>query len=398
MGTLNTTVGTIDTFLGIRNALRPERQPKNALAEAQNVLLLDDGSLESRFGYEKKLSLTNVTDAYEHKSLGYALVVANGSLVAVDSNLGTKTLVTGLTDTKFSWSQVEDRVAYVGSVDAGIILNGQKWLPLRLPTNLSPNVAIQSGSMIAGKYGVGQVLRHVATGIESGLSYPTYVEITSLSGLLIKPNVPTGYEADIYVTPANDTSFQYLATTTSTVIYNCDPLQLKNTIEHYQVNAFELPKQVSAIAFHETCLWTAVWDQTSNTSIISSSEPYFYHIFKLDEEGFAVIGKVEQMMSTSEGLLIATTQGIWVRGNDDSLVRVADYGVVSGKPIYKDQEGKVTIWTKRGLAVFPPFKNVFYQKLSVAPGTSCATVIVDIKGSKYSFTMTNTGGTPYNTY
>lgn len=398
MGSLNTTIGTVDGFLGIRNALRPERQPKNALAEAENVVLLDDGSVEGRIGYTQSLSLTNVTDAYEHKNLSYAIVVANGSILAVDPALGTKTLATGLTDTTFSWSQVEDRVIYAGKHDAGVIINGSSWMPLRFPTTPTPNASVTTGSMYAGNYGFMAVLRHVATGLEGPASYPTYKELTSTGGFLVSLSVPTGYEADIYVTAANDNSFQYLATTTSTLIYNTSALNLKQEVEDYQVNTYPLPDDVNALAVHETCLWVGSYDQNSNTSIISYSQPYFYHIFDLSKEGFAVIGKVIQMLSVNEGLLIATDAGIWLRDQQENLVRIADYGVVPGKPLYKDQDGHVIIWTKRGLATFPPYKNVFDKKLSVAPGLNCAAVIVDIKGSRYSFVMTDTGGTPYNTY
>lgn len=403
MGSLNTTIGTVDGFLGIRNALRPERQPKNALAEAENVVLLDDGSVEGRIGYTQSLSLTNVTDAYEHKSLSYAIVVANGSILAVDPNLGSKTIKTGLTDTIFNWSQVEDRIAYAGNTDAGIIVNGSKWLPLRFPTVLPPNVSVIAGEMYAGKYGIIQVLRHVESGLEGPASYPTWIDLASAGGLLVTCSVPSGYESDVYVTAADDTSFQYLATTTSSLIYNCPALNLKQSVEDYQVNGYPLPTDVNALAFHENCLWVGSYDQASNTSLISASEPFFYHIFKLGIEGFAVIGKVIQMMGTREGLLIATDSGIWLRDASDNLVRLADYGVVPGKPIYKDQDGKVIIWTKRGLCLFGQsdeglFKNTFDKKLSVAPGLSCAAVIVDIKGSEYSFVMTDTGGTPYNTY
>lgn len=398
MGSLNTTIGTVDSFLGIRNTLRPERQPKNALAEAENVILLDDGSIEGRFGYTQSLALANVTDGYEHKSLSYAIVVSNGSILAVDRSLGIKVLKTGLTDTVFSWSQVEDRVAYAGKYDAGIIINGSSWLPLRFPITSVPNVSIVAGSMYTGKYGFMAVLRHVETGLEGSASYPTYKELTTAGGFLVSLNVPTGYEADIYVTAANDSSFQYLATTTTTLIYNTSALNLKQEVEDYQVNTYPMPDDIHALAFHETCLWVGSYDQNSNTSIISYSQPYFYHIYDLSKEGFAVIGKVIQMLSVNEGLLIATDTGIWLRDLQDSLIRITDYGVVPGKPIYKDQDGKVIIWTKRGLATFPPYKNTFDKKLSVAPGLNCATAIVDIKGSQYSFVMTDTGGTPYNTY
>lgn len=399
MASLNTTVGQIDTFLGIRNVLRSERQPKNSLYDCQNVIILDDGSVESRFGYSKLLSLTSVTDGYEHKSLEYGLVVANNQLLSIDKSLGVKVLKTGLTDTKFSWSQVEDRIAYVGETDSGIIVNGQYWLPLKSPFNSAPIVIPQDGDMSSGKYGFIQILRHVETGLEGPPSYPIWYETSSPVAFQIQANnVPAGYVADIYVTPFNDTSFQYLGTATSNILYNCSQLELKNTLEEAQKYTEPMPDGVNALAFHENCLYISVYDQNSNTSIINSSEPFWFNLFKLSEEGFAINGKVIQMMSTTEGLLISTDIGIWLRSNDDSLIRLVDYGVIPSKPIYKDQEGKVIIWTKRGLATFPPYKLVFDKKLSVAPGLECAVKIVNIHGSKYSFVITDTGSTPYNKY
>jgi hypothetical protein len=396
---LNDNTQAIRQFLGLRNVVRPERQPLGALAEADNVWLDDTGTVERRFGYAQSLALTNVTDAYGHKNFRYAIVVANGSVYRIDDALGQTLLGTGYTDETYQWTQSEDRIFFAGATEAGMILRGQALLPLRWPDTPPPDVTEIDGGLPQGQYQFVQVYRHAATGIEGPASAPFVIDADDDCAFLIESDPPSGYEADIYVTAPDDTTFRLLGTGES-VFYNVDATQLGAALDAEQLNADPLPQGVTAIEVHESSLYAAVYDQPSNTSYVWPSVPYWYQLFNLDDDGQAVNGKVLGMLSTPQGLLIGSDVGIWLRTPDDGMVRLADYGVVPGRPFARNTEGRIAVWTTRGVATITAegFQNRFDGKLSVAPGSSCSVAMVDFDGSKQSIVLTDSGGTAFNPY
>jgi hypothetical protein len=395
----NDNTQAIRQFLGLRNVVRPERQPFGALAEADNVWIDDTGTVERRFGYTQALALSNVTDAYGHKSFRYAIVVANGSMYRIDDALGQILLGSGYTNETYQWAQVEDRIFFTGATEAGMILRGQTILPLRWPDTLSPNATETMGSLPPGQYQFVAVYRHAATGIEGPASPPFVIDTDDDCAFLIQSDPPTGYEADIYVTAADDTTFRLLGTGSS-IIYNMPATKLGAALDAEQLNADPLPQGVTAIEVHESSLYAVVYDQPSNTSYVWPSVPYWYQLFNLDDEGQAVNGRVLGMLSTPQGLLIGSDVGIWLMTPDDNMVRLADYGVVPGRPFARNAEGRIAVWTTRGLATITPegFQNRFDGKLSVAPGSSCSVALVDFDGSKQSIVLTDSGGTAFNPY
>jgi hypothetical protein len=396
----NDNTQAIRQFLGLRNVVRPERQPLGALAEADNVFLDDTGTVERRFGYAQSLPLSGVTDAYGHKSFRYAIVVANGSIYRVDDALGQTLLGTGYTDGVYQWAQVEDRIFFAGATEAGMILRGQSLLPLRWPDTPPPVVTEVNGGLSAGQYQFAQVYRHAETGMEGPASTPFAVDVGEDCAFLIQSDPPTGYEADIYVTAADDTTFRFLASGES-VFYNVAATQLGAALDPEQLNASPLPTApINAIEIHESSLYIAIYDQSANTSFIWPSAPYWYQLVNPDDDGLAINGKVLGMLSTPQGLLIGSDVGIWIRTPDDGMVRLADYGVVPGRPFARNAEGDIAVWTKRGLATVTAegFRNRFEGKLSVAPGSSCSVALVDFDGSKQSIVLTDSGGTAFNPY
>lgn len=75
------------------------------------------------------------------------------------------------------------------------------------------------------------------------------------------------------------------------------------------------------------------------------------------------------MVGTEQGLLIASGDEIYIYTREESLVRVAEYGVPAGVPYIVEDNGKVLMWTNQGLCEFAPFTNLTGGKVSVAPGS-----------------------------
>lgn len=388
----------IRQWLGLRNAGPPESQPLGALELADNVLLSDSALLEAAPYFSLVMPLTAISDSYEHKSNRYAFLIADGALLCVSEGPAVKTLLTGLSSTVMTWAQVENRVFFAGgNGEAGIILNGERLLPLRFPLPVSPSVTALPGSMPPGTYQFSQVLRHLDSGLEGPAAPVAWVHGETPCAFSIGLEVPAGYLADVYVSSADSQTLRYLTTAgTGSVLYDLPAQRLQQPLDAEQLHAWPLPENVVALEVHETCLYAAVFDRFSQTSMIYFSRPLFHHLFSLDQDGFPLPGQVRQMVSTGEGLLIATDQGLWLHG--ETLQRLADYGCPEGLPCYKDRDGQVAIWTVRGLHTFPPLTDVFAGKLSVAPGNRCAVAQVRLQGSRFALVLGDDGGETFNAY
>lgn len=387
-----------ERLLGLRNAQRPERQPFGAMAVATNVVADNTGTLERRDGYSLALAATNITDAYAHQSGQYGLVVADGRLLSISQDLVASDLG-AVAEQRYQWAQHEDRVAFAGYEDSGLVQGGRVLAPLRIP-HASFAAAATSGSLPAGAYQVTAALRHAATGVEGPAAPSATVDVREHGGIHVAVDVPAGYEADVYVTEADGTVERYVGS--GRAVYYRDEA-LGAPLTGAQAGAHPLPYGITALCFHEASLWAAIHDKPSNTAFLLQSEPWWPQLFRPAEEGFALPGEVLGMASTAEGLLAATDRAIWLRDRDGNLQLLADYGVVPGRPFAKDQDGNTAIWTKRGMCLFPPFRNLYQAeagawKLSVPPGHSASASLVNHKGLALAVALTDGGGTAFAQY
>lgn len=387
-----------ERLLGLRNAVRPERQPFGAMAQADNLVADATGSLERRDGYALALELPSVTDGYPHLSAAYAFVVADGRLLSVSPDLAVVDLGAA-PEGRYQWAQHEDLAAYAGDEDCGLVRSGRVLSPLRIPH--PPFFATATtGALPAGTYQVTAVLRHAATGVEGAAPPSASVTVGDKGGIHVAIDVPAGYEADAYITEADGTVERYAGSGAS-VHYLAESLGAP--LAGAQVNAHPFPYGATALCFHEASLWVAIHDAASGTAFLLPSEPYWFQLFRPHEEGFAVPGTVLGMASTAEGLLVATDRAVWLRDKGDGLQLLADYGVVPGRPIAKDQDGTAVVWTKRGMCLFPPFRNLYQAeagawKLSVPPGAAASASIVNHNGLALAVALTDGGGEPFAQY
>jgi hypothetical protein len=399
----NRSVAPVGKFLGLRNADRPERLPYGSLQQADNVFVDNTGTIERRPGYVKVIPMAAGADLFECDHLNYAAYSDSGTIGIIDSDRNKIQLGSGYTEEKYQWAQVEEFIAFAGEMECGMIVGGKEIRPLRIEQPLQPSVSTGVGKLPPGEYQITAVYRDIVSGIESGAPYPATINTFSDSSLEISLPVPTGYEADVYVTACNDTVERYFATTLGeSVVYNSDATTLGEPLEDAQIGTYPLPYGITAMAFHELSLFVSVWDQASNTSGVYRSEPGFYHLFRLDENAFGEPGKVLGMASTPEGLVIGTDRSIVVLGADENLTQLANFGVVGDRPMSRNQEGKAIIWTKRGQCVFPPFQNMFKDgaawKLTVPPGTQVANSFLNFHGLTQAVAITDGIGDAFNPY
>jgi hypothetical protein len=121
-------------------------------------------------------------------------------------------------------------------------------------------------------------------------------------------------------------------------------------------------------------------------------------LYELYGDYIPVPGKVLMLESTLGGLVIGTDREIYVYTEGESLVKLADYGVISGYPAARKKDGNILFWTQRGVCEALPFKNVTESKVSLAPGFSCSTSVIRENGEERFLVLTDGNGTADNSY
>lgn len=392
--------GSLEGFLGLRNVQRDVRLPAGALVLAENMLLDDTGALASRDGYALALAISGSTDAFAHPEGDSLLVVAQGMLFRITADLEVTVVASGLQDETLVYGYFGDRIFYAGEFDAGLVLNNGEWQPLRLPVPPQPTLAWGplGGLLPPGQYQVAAVYRHLQSGLQSGASPVLRVELTALGSFAVEVAPLAGHAYDLYVSSANGTVLYWQGT------FSNGPNAISSAsvagvpMRASQLQASSLPFAIVALTAHEGRLFAATYDAAADVSMVWYSAPFAYHWFHPSQDFIPVPGRVLDLGSTTEGLLIGSSRQILLRGADGVLVTLADYGVVPGRAFAQDLDGITALWTQRGAATFPPYKLLSDGKVSLAPGETCATEIIYRRGLKQLIVLTDDHGEPFNPY
>ncbi|MDD5369959.1 MAG: hypothetical protein PHQ40_12800 [Anaerolineaceae bacterium] len=391
---------SIDKLMGIRNTLRPERQPPGALSAATNFIIDDTGTLERREGYAETGSFTNLTAAYATKNGKRLFLVDNGYLIA--RNVGMQDIVLahiGVHD-PLTWAEFGDQVFYSSFTPEviGMIENGDTHMNLRFPDPSPLSAELLEGSLPAGQYQITAVYRDSAERQGPASNWVNLQASDNVSIRVILPACPDGYIADIYISPPDGPEVFLVGSTSGTLF------QFDGSFENYafplgveQTNCRSTPSWRVAIAAYNTRLYLATYLQQNDTSHIFISLPWWPWMYDISKDFFSVPHRVMGMLGTPDGILIGTERHIWLY-TDDKMIQLANYGMPEGYPIYQDGDGIISFWTERGVHTFPPFKNLNEDKYSVPPGSSCYTAIINRHGMKQALVLTNTDGTAYNAY
>ena len=361
----------INSFLGIHNQNHPRSIPDNALSDAVNVDIDNAGAILQRKGYELSQSITNVTSAYSTVNQeGY--VVASGTLYRVKDDLSLISLAPS-TATQFS------DINGILFTNDGLKVDSDNVVDIKIPApEIPPDITITSGNLSAGTYSACYCFK-TASGIEGGSSPIATIELTNIGGITINLVAPPScLSVNYYLTDCN-----------GTVYYDANGAQLNPV----QILAESYPDNVEIIAWHESRLWISK-ALPNKSSIIWFSAPFHYHLYNLQADYIIVPGNIRAMVSSGDALIIATDDGIYAY--NDSLVKLADYGVTKGRSMVKTSANEVMIFTKRGVCVGMPFRNITDKKASFPPGEQCSTALVEESGMRKFVALSDGSGDPYN--
>jgi len=374
----------IDAFLGLYNREQSRRLPPGSLVVADNVDADDFGGIVLRNGYQSSLPMTSITSAFSTQDERRLFVVDGGNLKLITSDLSATTLASGLTSEYIHWLEVAD---FILMSTGHIIDTSNNVLSWRIPTPQQVVVTATTGNLPAGNYQI--VCTHEDdSGREGGASPTVTVEVTNGGGLSISTDNVTGYQARVYVTDVNGTEFYYAGDGSNLTIISTQGLT--SPIDKVQLRGNPAPDNTNQLAFYESRVWTAEF--SGGQTVIWYSEPFWWNLFDLSNNHIIVPGKVTALVGIQQGLIIGTDDEIYVYTAEETLVRLAQYGVPDGVSYTKDDTGKLFMWTKQGLCSMLPFKNLTEDKVSLPPGNVCYTKLVEQSGRKKVVVLTDSQG------
>lgn len=384
---------SVSAWNGLNNVSDPLRLKLGWLSVADNIDISDTGAIERRDGYTQAVG-SPMTGGYATLDSERLYVVGAGLLSAVHQDMSMTTLAALTDDATMHWAEVNQQVFFNNGTDRGVILADGTVKEWAWPEPASPALAIASGTLPPGQYGVCCTFL-LADGRETGASPATFIDLPEDSSLSVTgiPQQP-GMETLLYIAPANSTVFQLVGPVGSAYTWNGSPDALGTDL----ATAFmdPLPHGATVIQHWKGQMFAAQYLPGQAQSVVWASEPMGYHLFNLNSGFFMVPGKVLMLAPVAEALIVGTDAAIYAYTGEE-LRQLAPYGVVPGKPWAPDDEtGGVLIWTRRGVARALPFENLTERYVSVAPGVQAGAAVVRSDGQKKFVTTLIAGGTAFN--
>jgi hypothetical protein len=362
----------INQFAGLHNKENPRSIPDNALASAIDVDLSDAGVLTQRPGYALTKSISNITSAYTTFE-GDSYLVAGNILYRVLSDLSLAALV-ACTATAFA----DDKNVLYTSDGFKVIGNTVTDLCFDYP-RFAPVLTATTGSLPAGEYSATYTFVS-PTGLESGSAQINSIELTNPGGIAITTDTPpVGYTVRTYLTDAG-----------GSVYYDASGMRLDGD----QVLSEPFPDDIEQLALYDTSLFVGKRFDDKR-SIVWWSKPYHPHLYARDKDYFIVQGQLRDLMPTSQGLVVATSEAIYV-WSEGALTPLTNYGTPPGRPISRLPDGRVRIFSNRGICAFPPFENLTERKCSFPAGTNVSTAIVESDGIQRFIAISDGNGPTWN--
>jgi hypothetical protein len=399
---------TLTQFSGLDNQHRPETLEPGTLSNCNNVIVDDRKRLETRFGYwnyNSSLNIGEVTDRFNMPQEKWSYYLAEGSLYCWDEH-SMRTAATGLTDTRLHHAAIGNNFLYGGNTDAGWIRDGIIRQPLRVPMPSFPTVQVVAGDLPPGQYQIATVLRRY--GEVSALASPTHPSLSvfipdgSTGAISITPNPPTGYCADIYVTEANSKAEAFFATSYgSEVIYNGQ--ELLDKLDDWHIGTKPLPSRpIIGMAMYDLRLHVAFYNADFDTTQYYRSVQGRWHLYRLNEDYYSRAGKCLQMWGVDEGVLVATTQEVFLWREDGtgagSPLNLCRWGCSEDRPIDKDTTGKLCINTNQCLATYPPFDISTRFQFIPPKATSANVAMIQQNGLHVGLVNADEEGQPFTNY
>ncbi len=361
----------INSFLGIHNTSPDRSIPDNALADAIDVIVNDMGNVIQRDGYTQSLALSNTT-SYQTLD-GVTYIISSGTLYRINDDLSLASICSS-TATEFA-----DFSRFLFTND-GWVIHESTVSNIKIPTpDNEPEIIITGGIKPAGLYTI--VYTYVnADGVEGGISPSVTINLDTVGDILVYPRDLDGYTTNVYMTDAD-----------GEVLYKRGTRYVIKPI----LNANSFPDNVEHLEYWHECLYVSV--PFGDYTLVFYSKPNHYHLYDYNERYFIIPGHIEAIKSVNEGIIICTNAEIYLY-DGSNLSKLANYGVVAGRPIVKQSDGSLLIYTQRGVCSALPFTELTQNKVSISMGQQCHTAIMHKQGVKQFIALHDNSGGIFNKF
>ena len=358
-------MAAIRSFRGLNNVTDPVRLGAQWLRRADGVVITNSGALEQRPGLQPAAPGAQFPFATQQ---GDRMLVAAGGFVRALHDSGELQPLAPLSSpARVSWSEINCEIAYCNGPDAGIVRADLSVIPLRWSMPTAPALSVQAGGSLPGG-----LYRAVSTlllpdGRETGASPAAEIVLPAGSTLRVEPQALEAGQGQqlVYLAPADSEVFQLLGAPKGPVLWDRSPDDLGQ--DCLGAGLWPLPAAATVIQHWQGRLFAGQALADGN-SAIWFSKPLAWHLFDTASDFFMVPGEVRMLAPHDAGLVVGTSKGLWAY-SDGPLKQLAPYGVPSGLPWARDEDGRIWIWSQRGICTALPFANLTSTTVSVPPGT-----------------------------
>lgn len=338
--------------------------------ELRNLLVTDAGTLETRPGFARVITGTDVHSLWSDGK-DRALYV-DGTVL---KDFSGATLHTGIQGPVSADVYGED-IYWSDGAYLGCIHNGANHLAALAPPNPAPMVSATAGALPPGLYQVAFTLSDDRG--ESPSTWPMAVDLPNGGGLSI-----TGLPAvavNVYVAPAGSTVLQFYALVNGTTAITAPP-QLHHTLQTEGLMPMPPGKIVRT---HNGRLLVA------RGKLIYFSEPFAPALHRPVEGFIPFPDRVTMVRPNDEGVYVGTTKATyWLAGADIAkaeLVKAQDEGVAEASDSVVEA-GVVQWFSHEGLVRGDRAGQITEMQADTAPAdsaTRAATHHIDQGGTQYS--------------
>jgi hypothetical protein len=395
-------IETVSNWLGINNMEPEYRLASGWLSDAVNVDITATGAINTRSGYAKKRSgaYTSLFATSDEKMM---LAAKADGLYMVNAGATTETkLWSFASPASVYFDEVNGEVFFSNGSDSGIVSAGGSVRQWRVLSPSVPALSIAGGALPAGTYAV-LCTHRLDDGRESAASNPTSITAPTDGVSLVLTSIDVRSDADtlIYIAPADSTEYFHAGTISgsesgNSFSWSADPNTLGAACQTMGLDY--LPFGCGPIAFSGGRMCAAQYIQSAHQSVIWMSEPLSFHLFNHSSGFFMVPGEVRNLFAVGSVLIVATDSEVYAYTHDDSIRRIADFGVPHGRTHATD--GQIAhLWTNRGVASIAQdgsFSLLTKNHFSPVSGGIANVAVIEADGQKRFVAAIDSGGTAFN--
>lgn len=342
----------VNEFKGLSNKRDPLVSGSSFLASAINVDIDDSNRVRRRQGTQLFLSFGKIQASYTLRNRSDAYIIADENLILM-SDQSTK--VEDMPDGNYVFDDFEDNVFVYGPKK--LLLRSGRPVQWDMPICPQPAVEVLTGSIPGGIYQVTAVYRN-ALGLEGSTSTPLALQVPDNSALSVEVTHIPGYTVTIYISPPNGKyMYQWINTSADSNVWDGSVTLLASPLNADQIGTTSVPSDCKCIAYHQSKVYLSQYIPSENKTVVWFSKPFSYHLFDNVKDYFVVEGEVRALVDTLSALVVCTANSIYYY-KDGSLSQVSHYGVPDGKTFDRNSDGKIWMYTSRGICNLNEFANL----------------------------------------